>query len=126
MAQNPDNNGVPIDWTPAAGRGAAGSGRLPPPQVCHPSHPPSSIDITVVDAGTPAHQQGVPPNSLMVSVNGQLLEEMLKQRSVLLPTVEEQEMQTVEEQETIRRVVRKYEHLQRAFTSNPPKGAATE
>ena len=50
------------------------------------------IEIAEVDEGTPAHQQGVPPNSVMVKVNGQPLEpnddedvreqvkEMLKQR----------------------------------------------
>ena len=32
------------------------------------------IEIREVDEGTPAHQQGVPPNSVMVSVNGQPLE----------------------------------------------------
>ena len=32
------------------------------------------IEIREVDEGTPAHQQGVPPNSVMVRVNGQPLE----------------------------------------------------
>ena len=32
------------------------------------------IEIAEVDKGTPAHQQGVPPNSVVVKVNGQPLE----------------------------------------------------
>ena len=57
------------------------------------------IEIAEVDEGTPAHQQGVPPNSVMVKVNGQPLEpnddedvreqvkEMLKQRPLTFDVV---------------------------------------
>ena len=57
------------------------------------------IEIAEVDEGTPAHQQGVPPNSVMVRVNGQPLEpnddedvreqvkEMLKQRPLTFDVV---------------------------------------
>ena len=57
------------------------------------------IEIAEVDEGTPAHQQGVPPNSVMVKVNGQLLEpnddedvreqvkEMLKERPLTFDVV---------------------------------------
>ena len=57
------------------------------------------IEIREVDEGTPAHQQGVPPNSVMVRVNGQPLEpnddedvreqvkEMLKQRPLTFDVV---------------------------------------
>ena len=91
------------------------------------------IEIAEVDEGTPAHQQGVPPNSVMVRVNGQPLEpndgedvrehviNMLKERPVTFDVVtfdELIELETAEEQETVRRVLRKL--------PNPPKGAATE
>ena len=91
------------------------------------------IEIREVDEGTPAHQQGVPPNSVMVRVNGQPLEpndgedvrehviNMLKERPVTFDVVtfdELIELETAEEQETVRRVLRKL--------PNPPKGAATE
>ena len=57
------------------------------------------IEIAEVDEGTPAHQQGVPPNSVMVRVNGQPLEpnddedvreqvkEMLKERPLTFDVV---------------------------------------
>ena len=57
------------------------------------------IEIREVDEGTPAHQQGVPPNSVMVRVNGQPLEpndgedvreqvkKMLKERPVTFDVV---------------------------------------
>ena len=76
-------------------------------------------EITVVDEGTPAHRQGLPPNSLMVSVNGQPLEpndgedvkdqvkEMRKQRPVTFDVVTFDDLidlQTAEEQETKRRI----------------------
>ena len=104
------------------------------------------IEIAEVDEGTPAHQQGVPPNSVMVRVNGQPLEpnddedvreqvkEMLKQRPLTFDVVlrdaagapqpkrsravgegaaarmdchEMIDLLTAEEQEMVRRVLRK-------------------
>ena len=75
----------------------------------------------------------MPPNSVMVRVNGQPLEpndgedvrehviNMLKERPVTFDVVtfdELIELETAEEQEAVRRVLRKL--------PNPPKGAATE
>ena len=104
------------------------------------------IEIAEVDEGTPAHQQGVPPNSVMVRVNGQPLEpndgedvreqvkEMLKERPLTFDVVlrdaagapqpkrsravgegeaarmechELIDLLTAEEQEVVRRVLRK-------------------
>ena len=65
----------------------------------HLRPPRYPIEIAEVDEGTPAHQQGVPPNSVMVRVNGQPLEpnddedvreqvkEMLKQRPLTFDVV---------------------------------------
>ena len=65
----------------------------------HLRGPRYPIEIAEVDEGTPAHQQGVPPNSVMVKVNGQPLEpnddedvreqvkEMLKQRPLTFDVV---------------------------------------
>ena len=79
------------------------------------------IEIAEVDEGTPAHQQGVPPNSVMVRVNGQPLEpndgedvrehviKMLKERPVTFDVVTFDELI-----ELLRKL------------PNPPKGAATK
>ena len=65
----------------------------------HLGHRRYPIEIAEVDEGTPAHQQGVPPNSVVVKVNGQPLEpnddedvreqvkEMLKQRPLTFDVV---------------------------------------
>ena len=77
------------------------------------------IEIREVDEGTPAHQQGVPPNSVVVRLNEQQLKpndgqdvrehviNMLNERPVTFDVVafeELSDLQTAEEDPTVRRI----------------------